>query len=773
MLKKLFITILLVFTAPVFAGSFMNHEKFVHLSYEEQKQIVISMMNLMVEMEQQYHKKSKTTEFDQKQFERYTDMMRKFSNLLFPDAYAARNSTYGEYVVELRRLVSTRNGNKCLYGGWISEMGAGNKCTHPGFSYSRALYQTETGCNDGRNEITCNPAIFGFKNVARKTLFCVQAGEAGADNSSRDCMDRALNAPADANTSSKEERINNIIAGIAARPQDANAVFDFLLQACACDAGKVSPQMSAHYAGYMRPHQTCLGILKMMSEFGPGCAAASQPFDPNQLRYLAGIKDILTLDQIRDNANVTTSYRNALTSLRTQNTEFRNSEAAVCGTTPGPVTGGECPENRRRDNNLECCPAGKIANPQNKLLCIDEPPACPAERQNPDGTCCEANTTWNPDSRRCAPVTGGGVVVGGDTRCPEGQTGTPPACTPIVTPPTPTCPAGQTGTPPNCSSAAATCPDGQTGTPPNCSPAPATCPAGQTGTPPNCSPAPAACPAGQTGTPPNCSPAVVACTAENNRMPIPEAERAANGGRDCKCTNGDRIPDNGECPAVVACTAENNRMPIPEAERAANGGRDCKCSNGDRIPDNGECPATRSSSGMSISVTSVNKSDNTNATVTVVVTPSTYTTADYKIIWFRRGWPNETSTPARTRPGGVTPRSDEAVTGDRNPDTTGNTPPAETPEDAERRNSTPQTNERRVTDKDDRPSFDVERNPTTDYQMCARLIKKSDGSKAAEGCGKVQKRPQARGPSQGFMQQQPMMGPTRGGSSNATFQGVR
>jgi hypothetical protein len=56
------------------------------------------------------------------------------------------------------------------------------------------------------------------------------------------------------------------------------------------------------------------------------------------------------------------------------------------------------------------------------------------------------------------------------------------------------------------SSQASRCPAGQTGTPPNCHmPQSTSCPAGQTGTPPNCHmPQSTSCPAGQTGTPPNC-----------------------------------------------------------------------------------------------------------------------------------------------------------------------------------------------------------------------------------------------------------------------------
>ena len=88
----------------------------------------------------------------------------------------------------------------------------------------------------------------------------------------------------------------------------------------------------------------------------------------------------------------------------------------------------------------------------------------------------------------CGGGGGGGAAPQGPgtpppATCPEGQTGTPPNCTPEPPPPPATCPEGQTGTPPNCT--------------PEPPPPPATCPEGQTGTPPNCTPEPPATGGGQ------------------------------------------------------------------------------------------------------------------------------------------------------------------------------------------------------------------------------------------------------------------------------------
>lgn len=332
MLKTLFFAIFVMLVTPVPAASLMSHEKFVHLSYEEQKKVVIATMELVVEIEQKYKHETRRAGFNLERYQRYTDFMRKVSNLLFPEAHAARNERYGQYLNQLRNILGQTD--KCLYGGWISTMGANNKCVHPRFSNGFSqYYQSETGCSDGgRNNITCNPAIFGFKNVTRKTLFCVPAGESGADNTSRDCMRKALAEPAEEGASSRDDRIRNMIDGIAVNPNDANAVFDFLLKACACQAKP--REISQHYHNYMRPHRTCLSILRMMAEVMPQCSANPGLMDANQLSFLNNLKT--STQSILSQENIEANYEPMVREFMN-----RSDYQAVCG--PSDNSGGQNP----------------------------------------------------------------------------------------------------------------------------------------------------------------------------------------------------------------------------------------------------------------------------------------------------------------------------------------------------------------------------------------------------------------------------------------------
>jgi hypothetical protein len=114
--------------------------------------------------------------------------------------------------------------------------------------------------------------------------------------------------------------------------------------------------------------------------------------------------------------------------------------------------------------------------------------------------------------------------------CPEGQTGTPPDCTPI-------CPEGEECPPDEC-------PPGTTGTPPDCEPIedPGICPPGTTGTPPDCEPIedPGICPPGTTGTPPDCEPI------DDIALPTDEEDQETEGGDEFEGGDDNGVDEGGD-----------------------------------------------------------------------------------------------------------------------------------------------------------------------------------------------------------------------------------
>lgn len=437
MLKILLFTFLVVIQGRASAASVMSHEKFVHLPPAEQREIVIATMKLIVELEDKYQHQVAQNGFNEERYRRYVQFMRHVSNLFFPEAHAARFANLNQSLTRLRTIITSTN--RCLYAGWISDMGAGNKCNHPSNAWNqnvRDMYQAQSGCGTSstdRSKITCNPAIFGFKNIGSKSLFCVDAGQGRdtngnpkADNSSRDCMAKALGMyqPPEPDTSPTQERLDAMITEINGNPVAANAVFDFLVEACACSPNASRRQISQHYSNYMRPHQTCYSILRMLSEITPTCQVNGNPMmDANQTSFLASIKTLLNHTESSSeimNASVGTTYEQRINGL-----VGRADLTAICGTTGGggAVTVGECnTQTERRPDNTLCCREGRRAKADNSG-CEDVPATAggqcdPATERRPDGTlCCTEGREPNADGSACEPEA---IVVTG-RRCPEGQ----------------------------------------------------------------------------------------------------------------------------------------------------------------------------------------------------------------------------------------------------------------------------------------------------------------------------------------------------------------
>ncbi|MFL5784547.1 MAG: hypothetical protein ACJ76H_08070, partial [Bacteriovoracaceae bacterium] len=384
MLKTVIFAILVMLIRPLSAASLMSHEKFVHLPPQQQRQVVVAIMELVVAMEEKYKHEVRTTGVDSEKLRQYKEFFKSVSALLLPEAHAAgeRYIRYGQYLSDLSTVLNDKN--RCLYGGWISVM-VGDLCVHPNYSGNsryQNYYQAESYC-PGREQITCNPAVFGFKKLSDHSLFCVPAGRTNnaADNTSRECMKKALGNSADAD--SPEVRIQNMVDGIGRNPKDANKVFDFLIQTCACnknDKGIISD----HYMKYMRPHRTCASILRMMATVMPQCPAERSPMDSTQLSLLQNIKE--STEATINNDDFENGYKGFIDGILS-----RDDAKAVCGGAIAPQT----------QSSTDCVPP--------KVRMLDNQCRLPCEKPDQDRGADD----------KCNDKCPGNALRGADGKCPD------------------------------------------------------------------------------------------------------------------------------------------------------------------------------------------------------------------------------------------------------------------------------------------------------------------------------------------------------------------
>ncbi|MBY0518286.1 MAG: hypothetical protein K2P81_15355 [Bacteriovoracaceae bacterium] len=272
---------------PAQAQTFPNlidYPTFVQLGPEDQKKILIALMQTAVEMEQQAleaglydnSKKTKTSQ-NEKIIQRFKEFQ---SALLSFKAYAGNQAVPKPPYSNLCGDIASSTGKsveglgQCLFGGWVSsyvktKSNGRNTCQHPACSNDEAVrksYVDAGGC--AGNQIRCNPSIFG-KNSSGKAD-CVNVTGTGGENlthnTSLACL---MEVEADPK---KEDRLNKLIANIKADSTAANA-FNHILHAtlnfCVCGKDSVGPnqpkyQMSAEYTKYMQSHRTCYSLLNQV-----------------------------------------------------------------------------------------------------------------------------------------------------------------------------------------------------------------------------------------------------------------------------------------------------------------------------------------------------------------------------------------------------------------------------------------------------------------------------------------------------------------------------
>ena len=281
------------------ARTLYTHAEFVHQSDTQKNAFIIKTMEMVVELESKYEKELVSQNPDQEKLRRYSKILNELKSLLISSAHAAE--------VKPLALPTTRSAKDfagiandfnnllkkpemCIYGGWISRMslkgvkladGSTTKrslCIHPNhindgipatsYPAETLAYASAKNCM-GKNKITCNPVVFGYKKQSDNTLFCVDAGVSSsgvnqADNSSLYCMRAALEEKSSPDQDSVESRLSYLRKALSEKPEIYQSVQQLIFKSCIC----VDPKnnINKDYLKYMQPHQTCYGMMEMMAE---------------------------------------------------------------------------------------------------------------------------------------------------------------------------------------------------------------------------------------------------------------------------------------------------------------------------------------------------------------------------------------------------------------------------------------------------------------------------------------------------------------------------
>ena len=321
----LLFSILFSFSMKVQANPYLlDQEKFIHLTQKEQREIIVHMMELMVELEAKFKKDSATVGVDQKDYERMVTKFQKFTELFLSSAYAQDEKNplkYSkEYLDKLREQypedkdfsrfsdeftkIFNSPYNKtgtCIFSGWVSQTGPdGKSCRHPlnipdiqiknrttgKITYqphpAKAAYKKTEKVPCPADRISCNPVVFGYANLKEKSLFCVEwkmiktsTGGTGkaSHNSSYNCMRQSLGL---LNEKEKEEQSKvkpavddsetrmNYLAAQLAHPSNRDAfdnIHGHIFDACICPSTENPSSLSKGYRDYINPHRTCFGLM--------------------------------------------------------------------------------------------------------------------------------------------------------------------------------------------------------------------------------------------------------------------------------------------------------------------------------------------------------------------------------------------------------------------------------------------------------------------------------------------------------------------------------
>lgn len=335
MLKRLLL-LTLFFVFPVKAQVLSGHQEFVHYSDEQKEELIVKVMEMMSELEDKYETASPTQQYQ------YALLLKQLKEMLISSAYAAETDVT-VFANDLTKLIdpNAQVGNRCIYAGWISRTvpvidhrtGKREVCQHPKYIRNGAntpeakAYAKSSSCGQrSPNTIACNPAIFGFKNQAQGSQFCVPSGPSHSENSSFACMQLSLGLKQEAGADPAEKRMEYLKKQFEGNPELMNNLFGFVYQTCLCNTQE-KEIINQDYLSRTRPHRTCLGLVNTIAETNH-CVE----FNTVKSTDMQMIKDIReftnNIATKKSGSQLDSDYRELLETLKTR---FSRDYARICG----------------------------------------------------------------------------------------------------------------------------------------------------------------------------------------------------------------------------------------------------------------------------------------------------------------------------------------------------------------------------------------------------------------------------------------------------------
>lgn len=378
---KFLLIVCLMVSSTIFAKSkgqsgqfnLLTFEQYVHLSDKQKNDYHIQIMELMVELESQYKRDTRTFGYSRDRFEKYLKVVRQIEAVLIPSAHAQAsgdpNQRWNAMANDFKTLSSRdkEGDGNCVFAGWISRT-RGNICVHPRAEELRGtpenvayMANDKKGCNTAQKlgkHIECNPVIFGYKKKSEGTLFCVST-DSNAENSSFECMKAALGEVVSGRGltfDSKEERLKDLRDRYSdpANRQVFDSVFGFNMKTCICPTAP-NAGFSTRYQNYIRPDlanastdytkkfQACYGLMNMMSKTLEECTTETNPLPESQREIFTSFRTFVSSK--RGTANLGTDGHSQYKEFLTQNFLSGAPKAAydnLCGISSPPVGNPTC-----------------------------------------------------------------------------------------------------------------------------------------------------------------------------------------------------------------------------------------------------------------------------------------------------------------------------------------------------------------------------------------------------------------------------------------------
>ena len=246
----------------------LRYEDYIHLSDAEKDQRVIQLMEFVVELESKYEYDVRKYGEHSPQVQKLKETLLRINQFLIPSAYAdSPQNDWHKYAKDFNDLFLKSKEANCIFAGWPSKTylyDGRHICSHPSKTSSPKIngrYPSPSrgsACGKaGTTKIQCNPTLFGFQDMQKKTLFCVDSSN-GAQNSAYHCMKLALSD----SDSQKEQRLKMLRENLDKNPEVFKGLQKYVYELCVC---KATPEgFNKEYHERIRPHRTCYGMMNML-----------------------------------------------------------------------------------------------------------------------------------------------------------------------------------------------------------------------------------------------------------------------------------------------------------------------------------------------------------------------------------------------------------------------------------------------------------------------------------------------------------------------------